>query len=78
MELDPVDQILAQWQRERPDLDVSPTGILERMTRLIRHLERGIQQTFKEFGLTAAEFDVLATLRRSGPPYTLSPTGWCR
>ncbi len=74
MEFDPVDRILGQWQRERPDLDVSPMGIVGRITRLAKHLERSIQEKFAEFGLTLGEFDVLATLRRSGQPYQLSPT----
>jgi DNA-binding MarR family transcriptional regulator len=74
MESDPVDKILAQWRQERPDLDVSPMGIIGRVTRLARHLEQAIQETFSEFGLTVGEFDVLATLRRSGRPYQLSPT----
>lgn len=74
MEPDPVDKILAQWQRERPDLDVSPMGIIGRMGRLAKYLERAIQETFSEFGLTVGEFDVLAALRRSGQPYQLSPT----
>jgi DNA-binding MarR family transcriptional regulator len=74
MNSDPVDVILAQWQRERPDLDVSPMGVIGRMGRLAKHLERAIQETFSEFGLNVGEFDVLATLRRSGHPYQLSPT----
>ena len=74
MEFDPVDRILAQWQRERPDLDVSPMGIIGRMGRLAKHLERALQETFAEFNLTVGEFDVLAALRRSGQPYQLSPT----
>jgi DNA-binding MarR family transcriptional regulator len=74
MESDPVDKILVQWQRERPDLDVSPMGIIGRMGRLAKHLERAIQETLSEFGLTIGEFDVLAALRRSGQPYRLSPT----
>ncbi|NJL41545.1 MAG: MarR family transcriptional regulator [Leptolyngbyaceae cyanobacterium SM1_4_3] len=74
MKSDRVDKILAQWQRERPDLDVSPMGIIGRMARLAKHLERAIQETFSEFGLTVGEFDVLAALRRSGQPYQLSPT----
>lgn len=74
MESDAVDKILVQWQRERPDLDVSPMGIIGRMGRLAKHLERAIQETFSEFGLTVGEFDVLAALRRSGQPYQLSPT----
>lgn len=74
MKSDPVDKILRQWQRERPDLDVSPMGIIGRMGRLAKYLERAIQETFAEFGLTLGEFDVLAALRRSGEPYQLSPT----
>lgn len=74
MDLDAVDQILAQWQRERPDLDVAPMGIIGRITRLSKILERTIQDKFMDFGLTAPDFDVLATLRRSGQPYQLTPT----
>lgn len=74
MDLDPIDKILAQWQRERPDLDVSPMGVIGRMWRLAKHLERDIQEIFSEFSLTIGEFDVLAALRRSGSPFHLSPT----
>jgi DNA-binding MarR family transcriptional regulator len=74
MSADPVDVILAQWQRERPDLDASPMGIIGRMARLSKHLDRSIQGTISEFELNLGEFDVLATLRRSGHPYQLSPT----
>ena len=74
MTSDPVDKILAQWQKERPDLDVSPMGIIGRTTRLAQHLKRAIGETFAKFGLNPGEFDVLATLRRSGQPYQLSPT----
>ncbi len=74
MTSDPVDKILVQWQRERPDLDTSPMGVVGRIGRLSKHLERSIQKTFSEFGLNVGEFDVLATLRRSGHPYQLSPT----
>jgi DNA-binding MarR family transcriptional regulator len=74
IESDPVDKILAQWQRERSDLDVSPMGIIGRIGRLSKHLDRSIQATVLDFGLNGGEFDVLATLRRSGQPYQLSPT----
>ncbi len=74
MEFDAVDKILEQWHRERPDLDVSPMGVIGRIGRLAKHLERAIEATFSEFGLTIGEFDVLAALRRSGQPYQLSPT----
>ncbi len=71
---DPVDKILAQWAKERPDLDVSPMGLIGRTTRLASHFRKAIGKTFAEFDLQLGEFDVLATLRRSGDPYRLSPT----
>nr|WP_298101247.1 MarR family transcriptional regulator [uncultured Shinella sp.] len=71
--MDHVDRILAQWNRERPDLDVEPMGLLGRVARLRTHLAREIEKALAAHGLNSASFDVLATLRRSGPPYRLSP-----
>jgi DNA-binding MarR family transcriptional regulator len=71
--MDHVDKILAQWNRERPDLDVGPMGLLGRITRLRGHLGREVEAELAKHGLSSSSFDVLATLRRSGPPYRLSP-----
>ncbi|EJE54032.1 transcriptional regulator [Acidovorax sp. CF316] len=71
---DAVDAILAQWHRERPDLDVSPMGPIGRIKRCAALLQRRLDETFEEFGLSFWEFDMLATLRRSGAPYCLAPT----
>ena len=71
--MDHVDKILAQWRRERPDLDVSPMGLIGRAKRLTQCLSREMEKTWAEFGLNSASFDVLATLRRSGAPFSLSP-----
>jgi len=71
--MDHVDRILAQWNRERPDLDVEPMGLLGRIARLRTHLAREIEKALAAHRLNSASFDVLATLRRSGPPYRLSP-----
>ena len=71
---DAVDAILAQWRRERPDLDVSPMGTIGRIKRCAALLQRRLDETFAIFGLSGWEFDVLATLRRSGAPYRLAPT----
>jgi DNA-binding MarR family transcriptional regulator len=71
--MDHVDRILAQWARERPDLALEPMGILGRLARLRTHLAREVDRALGEHGLTSSSFDVLATLRRSGPPYRLSP-----
>lgn len=72
--MDQVDRILAQWRRERPDLDVNPMGTLGRLKRLADHLSHELALVYKAHDLTAASFDVLATLRRAGPPYALSPS----
>jgi DNA-binding MarR family transcriptional regulator len=71
---DHVDHILEQWAQQRPDLDVSPMGIIGRMSRLSRFLERSIAAVLARYGLNEPQFAVLAALRRAGPPHTLSPT----
>ncbi|MGL4197420.1 MAG: MarR family winged helix-turn-helix transcriptional regulator [Allorhizobium sp.] len=71
---DAVDHILAQWARERPDLDVTPMGLIGRLGRLRAHLTRAHETAFQRHGLNGASFDLLATLRRSGPPFRLSPS----
>jgi DNA-binding MarR family transcriptional regulator len=70
---DEVDDLVAAWQAERPDLDVQPLQVLSRISRLARHLDRARRAAFAAHGLEAWEFDVLSTLRRQGPPYQLSP-----
>jgi DNA-binding MarR family transcriptional regulator len=71
---DYLDEILEQWAAERPDLDVSPMGVIGRISRLSRLLERSIEQVFASYDLSRGGFDVIAALRRSGPPYQLTPT----
>jgi DNA-binding MarR family transcriptional regulator len=71
--MDAVDKILAQWNRERPDLDVGPMGLLGRLAKLRHHLAREVDSELARHGLNSSSFDVLATLRRSGAPYRLSP-----
>ena len=63
---DAVDLITAAWRRERPDVDVSPMEVIGRLTRLSRLVEREQREFFGAHGLERWEFDVLATLRRSG------------
>lgn len=70
---DEVDRICEAWRRERPDLDVSPLEVLSRVTRLAKHLDRDRAAAFAQHDLELWEFDVLAALRRSGPPYQLTP-----
>ena len=75
---DALDLILAQWARERPDLDCSPMGVIGRITQLQREVFLAQRATFARYGLDAPSFDVLAALRRAGPPYQLTPTALMR
>jgi DNA-binding MarR family transcriptional regulator len=73
-ERDGVDLIIEQWRRERPDLDHSPIGVVGRVSRLARELEQRLEPVYRDHGLEPGWHDVLATLRRSGPPFRLRPT----
>jgi DNA-binding MarR family transcriptional regulator len=70
---DEVDAIVQAWRRERPDVDVEPMEVLSRISRLARRLDRLRATAFSAHDLEYWEFDVLAALRRAGPPYQLSP-----
>jgi DNA-binding MarR family transcriptional regulator len=71
---DGVDLILEQWQRERPELDHAPIGVVGRISRLARELEQRMDAVYREHGLEGGLYDVLATLRRSGEPFALRPS----
>jgi DNA-binding MarR family transcriptional regulator len=70
---DPVDDILAQWGEQRPDLDVSAMGPVGRLSRVAEAIAARQKASFARHGLDAGTFDVLATLRRSPPPHRLTP-----
>ncbi|MBB4905241.1 MarR family winged helix-turn-helix transcriptional regulator [Actinophytocola algeriensis] len=70
---DHVARIQAEWARERPDLDVGPQGVIGRLHRLAGHLTEQLLVVYRRFGLGEGDFDVLATLRRAGPPYERAP-----
>lgn len=80
VDMDKIDTIIAQWRVERPDLEQQiPDGLVAmaligRLKNASMLINDKLEKVFFEFGLSAGEFDVLATLLRSGEPYTLSPT----
>lgn len=69
---DTVDGIVAQWAAVRPDIDSFPIHIVGRVSRLARLIERHLSANFAEHGLEQWMYDVLATLRRTGPPFELT------
>ncbi|MEU0244653.1 MarR family transcriptional regulator [Streptomyces sp. NPDC006235] len=70
---DPVDAIIDQWATVRPDLDTAAMEVFGRIYRLSRAMGDRTEKAYAQFGIGRGEFDVLATLRRAGEPYTLSP-----
>ncbi|CBJ81465.1 HTH-type transcriptional regulator pecS [Xenorhabdus bovienii str. Jollieti] len=70
MKYDHVDRLLIQWEQQRPDLDPSPMGVIGRLVRVNKIIEQRLQHAFKAHGLSAIEFDILATLRRYNTPIT--------
>jgi DNA-binding MarR family transcriptional regulator len=71
---DHVDRVIAEWTRERPTLDLSAVAVVARLGRATRYLDEALDRLFGEHGLNRGSFDVLASLRRAGPPYRRSPT----
>jgi DNA-binding MarR family transcriptional regulator len=70
---DGVDRIIEQWAAERPDLGTEAMSVFGRIYRLARVSGDAVEKAYAAYGIGRAEFDVLATLRRSGEPFELSP-----
>jgi DNA-binding MarR family transcriptional regulator len=70
---DRVARIQQQWREQRPDLDVSPQGVIGRLHRVGDLLREQLIAVYRQHGLGEGEFDVLAALRRAGAPYELAP-----
>lgn len=73
-EHDRIDNILEQWHQESPQFDTSSLAVVGRVLRLARLLEKHREAFLLDYGLNVWSFDMLATLRRQGPPYQLKPT----
>jgi DNA-binding MarR family transcriptional regulator len=73
-----VDEILTQWRKERPDLDVAALGLFGRLFRLAQLSDGVLAEGLAPYGLQPGWFDLLAALRRAGPPYELNPTSLMR
>jgi len=71
---DGIGRIVEQWSRERPDLDAAGFEIVGRVLVLAEHLKRRVGDALASLDLSLGAFDVLATLRRQGEPYRLTPT----
>ncbi|MEF1245075.1 MarR family winged helix-turn-helix transcriptional regulator, partial [Vibrio campbellii] len=72
--MDAIDKVVSQWAKEKPELDTEPMAIMGRLMRIAKHMENHVAELHKRYDLKMGEFDVLATLRRSGKPYRLTPS----
>ncbi len=71
---DHVDRVRTQWRQVRPDLDTAPLGIVARIGRAAAYFDQSTNALMARHGLARSSWDVLASLRRTGPPFELSPT----
>ncbi|WP_104109410.1 MarR family winged helix-turn-helix transcriptional regulator [Arthrobacter sp. N199823] len=75
---DHLERILSQWNTEKPELDVSPMAVIGRLSRAASAVDTRLAETFAQHGMDTSTFDALATLLRSGPPYSLTPAALAR
>jgi DNA-binding MarR family transcriptional regulator len=71
---DHVDRVREQWRSVHPELDTEPLAIVARIGRAAAYFDQSINELMAQYGLGRSSWDVLASLRRTGPPYELSPT----
>jgi DNA-binding MarR family transcriptional regulator len=77
MKRDPFDRVRDQWEQERPDLDTSGLEVLWRISFLHKDLRRAAGRRLSRVDLPNWAFDVLASLRRQGSPFQMSPSELC-
>ncbi|MCW8333659.1 MarR family transcriptional regulator [Vibrio sp. SCSIO 43135] len=72
--MDAVDRVVDQWAKEKPELETQPMAMMGRILRIAKYMEAQVADLHKQYDLKMGEFDVLATLRRSGKPHKLTPS----
>jgi|SRR4051812_9319638 DNA-binding MarR family transcriptional regulator len=73
MERDLLDIVAEQWTRERPAMQTESIGVIGRILRIAKFVTDERRRLLHDLSLDSATFDLLATLRRAGAPYRLSP-----
>ena len=73
LERDSVDEKLAVWLREIPELDARTEGIVDRINVLQRVIRKTHDDTLEQFGLSWGEVQVLSSIRYGGSPYRSTP-----
>ena len=73
-EKDLIDSLINEWKEERPELDASAMEVVGRVLKLSKILERRTSKALSSYNIYYTDLDVLATIRRSGKPYELTPS----
>jgi hypothetical protein len=74
--MDRAERARQQWQKEVPEIadKLTPMVVLGRINEASQMMTTDyLTPAYAKIGLKLGEFDVLATLVRSGPPYKLTP-----
>ncbi|GIU33167.1 MarR family transcriptional regulator [Shewanella sp. MBTL60-007] len=74
MQMDAIDRVVEQWAKEKPELETEPMAMMGRIMRIAKYMETEVADLHKKYDMKLGEFDVLATLRRSGKPFRLTPS----
>lgn len=72
--MDAIDRVVEQWAKEKPELETESMAMMGRVMRITKYMETQVAVLHKKYDMKMGEFDVLATLRRSGKPYRLTPS----
>ncbi len=73
-EKDLIDSLISEWKEERPELDASAMEVIGRILKLSKILEKRASKALSIYNIHYTDLDVLATVRRSGKPYELTPS----
>ena len=71
---DLIDSLISEWKEERPELDTSAMEVVGRILNLSKILEKRASTSLSIYNIHYTDLDVLATIRRSGKPYELTPS----
>jgi len=71
---DLIDSLISEWKEERPELDTSAMEVVGRILKLSKILEKRVSKVLSPYHIHYTDLDVLATIRRSGKPYELTPS----
>ncbi|MFN7106801.1 MAG: MarR family winged helix-turn-helix transcriptional regulator [Brevundimonas sp.] len=71
---DVIDTVLADWRSARPETKAGALQVVGRILWLGRRYEEAVSLLLSEHHLSYSDYDVLATLRRAGAPFELTPT----